>query len=223
MSEPLGSVEAMTGTPDTTGTPGATGAPGTEATKDGLPSLPFESAQAWERWLAEHYETAPGIWIKIARKGSGIPSVTMPEAIEVALCHGWIDSQRVQSGEEEYYLQRFTPRTARSKWSKVNCAKVEELVAAGRMGPGGLREIERAKADGRWEAAYDPPSEATVPDDLRAAFDANPVAAEFFATLDSRNRYAVLHRIQDARRPETRARRIEKYVTMLASREKIYP
>ena len=198
---------------------GATPFPGTP---DGLPALAFESADAWESWLAEHHDTARGVWIKVARSGSGVPSVTISEAIEVALCHGWIDGRR-QSGDETYYLQRFTPRTARSKWSKVNRAKAEELIAAGRMRPGGLREVERAKADGRWEAAYDPPSRIAVPDDLRAALDANPAAAEFFATLDSRNRYAVLHRVQDAKRPETRARRIAKYVAMLAAKQKIHP
>lgn len=202
---------------------GASGDTEAGSTPDGLPSLPFESAQAWERWLSEHHGSERGVWIKLARKGSGIPSVTMPEAVEGALCHGWIDSQARSSGEEGYYLQRFTPRTARSKWSKVNCARVEELIAAGRMGPAGLREVERAKADGRWEAAYAPMSTATVPDDLRAALDANPTAGEFFATLDSRNRYAVLHRVQDAKRAETRARRIEKYVAMLAAGEKLYP
>jgi uncharacterized protein YdeI (YjbR/CyaY-like superfamily) len=182
----------------------------------------FASADDWEAWLREHHDTAPGVWIKFARKGSGIPTLTYMEALHAALCFGWIDGQ-ARGLDDAFYLQRFTPRRARSIWSKRNRDFATALIESGRMQPAGLREVERAKADGRWDAAYDAPSTATVPDDLRAALDANPGAAEFFAGLSGRNRYAVLHRIQTAKRPETRARRIEKFVAMLAAGEKIYP
>jgi uncharacterized protein YdeI (YjbR/CyaY-like superfamily) len=148
--------------------------------------------------------------------------VTHAEALDIALCHGWIDGQR-QPFDGEWFLQRFTPRRARSNWSKVNREKVAALVAAGRMQPRGLAEVERAKADGRWAAAYDPASKAAVPDDLQRALDANPAARDFFATLKGNNRYAILYRIQDAKRPETRARRIETFVAMLADGKTFYP
>jgi uncharacterized protein YdeI (YjbR/CyaY-like superfamily) len=186
-----------------------------------LPTLAFESAEAWERWLAENHEAVPGVWLKLAKKGSGIPSVTFAEALDGALCYGWIDGQSA-SVDEEFYRQRFVPRRPRSTWSKRNRENVARLTLAGRMQPAGLRQVELAKADGRWEAAYDPPSTATVPDDLRAALDRNPAAAEFFASLDAQNRYAILHRIQIARKPETRARRIETFVAMLGEEKKLY-
>ncbi len=177
----------------------------------------------WEAWLEGHHATAPeGLWLKIAKKGSGIESVSYTQAVEVALCYGWIDGQ-VRSFDEDYYLQRFTPRRPRSKWSKVNRKKVTELIKRGEMKAAGLREVERAKTDGRWDAAYDSPSTATVPDDLRRELDKNERAREFFSELDGRNRYAILYQIQDAKRPETRARRIAKYVSMLAEQEKPYP
>jgi uncharacterized protein YdeI (YjbR/CyaY-like superfamily) len=182
----------------------------------------FESVEAWERWLAEHHDEPDGVWIRLARKGSGIRSVTQPEAVETALRYGWIDGQ-ARSFDERFYLQRFTPRRARSMWSKRNREIATALIAAGRMEPPGLREVERAKADGRWEAAYDAPSGATVPEDLQAALDADTRAAAFFATLDSRNRYAILHRIQTAKKPETRARRIAAFVAMLAEGRTLYP
>lgn len=160
--------------------------------------------------------------VKIAKKASGIPSVTYAEALEVALCYGWIDGQRNRF-DDQWFLQRFTPRRPRSNWSKVNCAKVERLMEEGRMRPPGLAEVERARADGRWAAAYDAPSTATVPDDLQRALDRNPAAAAFFATLNSQNRYAILYRIQDAKKPETRARRIEKFVAMLDEGTRIHP
>ncbi len=190
--------------------------------RDALPVIPFASRDAWDAWLAEHHEDADGVWIKIAKKGSGIESVTHPEALEVALCYGWIDGLRDRL-DDEYFLQRFTPRRPRSKWSKINCGKATELIEQGRMRPAGLKEVERAKADGRWDAAYDPWSTVTVPDDLQRELDRNDTAREFFATLDSRNRYAILYRIQDAKKPETRARRVEQYVAMLSRREKLYP
>jgi uncharacterized protein YdeI (YjbR/CyaY-like superfamily) len=185
--------------------------------------LPFATAEAWEEWLRANHDTRPGgVWIKFARKASGIPTVTYMEALHAALCYGWIDGQ-ARSFDERFYLQRFTPRRARSIWSKRNVAFATALIESGRMQPAGLREIERAKADGRWDAAYDGPSAATVPDDLQAALDANPAAAEFFAGLSGQNRYAILHRVQTARKPETRARRIETFVAMLERGETLHP
>jgi uncharacterized protein YdeI (YjbR/CyaY-like superfamily) len=187
-----------------------------------LETRPFASASEWEAWLRANHATAPGVWIRFARKGSGVASVTYMEALQEALRFGWIDGQ-ARSVDEAWYEQRFTPRRARSIWSKRNRGFAEALIAAGRMEPAGLAEVERAKADGRWDAAYDAPSTATVPDDLRAALDASPEAAAFFATLKGQNRYAILHRIQTARRPETRARRIERFVAMLERGETLYP
>jgi uncharacterized protein YdeI (YjbR/CyaY-like superfamily) len=172
--------------------------------------------------LEEQHAVSDGVRIKIAKKATGIPTVTHEEALDVALCYGWIDGQRDRF-DDEWFLQRFTPRRRRSNWSKVNRAKAERLIEEGRMRPGGLAEIERALADGRWDAAYDAQSTATVPDDLQKALDENPAAAAFFATLNSQNRYAILHRVQDAKRPETRARRIEKFVAMLNEGSKLYP
>ncbi|WP_341676895.1 YdeI/OmpD-associated family protein [Niveibacterium sp. SC-1] len=175
----------------------------------------FENAAAWQRWLERHHAAATGLWLKFAKKDSGYRSLSLGEAIEVALCLGWIDSRK-ETLDADFWILRFTPRGARSRWSQINCAKVEALISAGRMQPAGLAEIDRAKSDGRWEAAYAPQSRATVPDDLRAALDAQPAAAAFFLTLSAQNRYAVLHRIAEAKKPETRARRIEKFVAMLA-------
>jgi uncharacterized protein YdeI (YjbR/CyaY-like superfamily) len=190
--------------------------------KPELPIIPFASREAWEAWLEEEHAASEGLWLKIAKRGSGIETVTFVEALDVALCYGWIDSQRA-GFDGRYFLQRFTSRKPRSKWSQVNREKVAKLIEAGRMKPAGLREVERAKADGRWDAAYEPQSTATVPDDLCAELEKNVVAREFFETLNSTNRYAILHRIQDARKPETRARRIAKYVAMLAEGKKLYP
>jgi uncharacterized protein YdeI (YjbR/CyaY-like superfamily) len=190
--------------------------------KPDLPIIPFASRDAWEAWLEEHHTTWDGLWLKIAKQGSGLETVSYAQALEVALCYGWIDGQKA-SFDDHYWLQRFTPRRARSKWSKVNRQKATELIEKGEMKPAGLKEVERAKADGRWGAAYDAQSTATVPDDLRRELDKNGTAREFFAKLDSRNRYAILYQIQDAKRPQTRARRIEKYVAMLSERKKLYP
>jgi len=186
------------------------------------PTLEFSSQEAWRAWLAEHHESASGVWIRFARKGSGVESVTHDEALEVALAHGWIDA-RAGKGDETHWVQRFTPRSARSTWSKINRAKAEALIASGEMQPAGLREVERAKADGRWERAYDAPSKATVPEDLQRELDADPSAAAFFAALDSRNRYSILHRLETAKRPETRARRLAQFTAMLKAGEKIHP
>ncbi|HEX2181278.1 MAG TPA: YdeI/OmpD-associated family protein [Rubrobacteraceae bacterium] len=186
-----------------------------------LPVIPFASRDAWAAWLDEQHATSDGLWLKIAKKGSGIETVTYAEAVEAALCYGWIDGQ-VRKFDEDYYLQRFTPRRARSKWSKINRQKATELIERGEMKPAGLREVERARADGRWDAAYDAPSTAQVPDDLLRELEKNDPAREFFETLDGRNRYAILYQIGDAKRPETRARRIEKFVAMLSEGKKIY-
>ncbi|GAA3171255.1 YdeI/OmpD-associated family protein [Nonomuraea roseoviolacea] len=190
--------------------------------KQDLPTLAFPSRTAFETWLEAEHDASPGLWLKIAKKGSGIPSVSYAEALDVALCFGWIDGQK-RSYDAEHWLQRFTPRTARSKWSKVNRVRAEELITAGAMRPAGLAQIEAARADGRWEAAYEPQRTAEVPDDLRAALDADPAAAAFFATLDSRNRFSILHRVGDAKKATTRAARIEKFVAMLREHKKIHP
>jgi uncharacterized protein YdeI (YjbR/CyaY-like superfamily) len=190
--------------------------------KQDLPIVAFPSKDAFEKWLETEHDRSPGLWLKIAKKDSGIASVSYSEALDVALCFGWIDGQKGKL-DAEYCLQRFTPRKARSRWSKVNRDRAEELIASGAMRPAGLARIEEAKADGRWEAAYASQKNAAVPDDLQAALDADPAAAAFFATLDSTNRFAILYRIGDAKRPATRAARIEKFVAMLRENKKIYP
>ncbi len=190
--------------------------------KDNFPVLSFETASAWETWLAEHYADTGGIWLKIAKKESRLPSVTYAEALDSALCYGWIDGQKA-AFNEQYWLQKFTPRRPKSIWSKINCDKVDALIAEGRMQPAGMRQVELAKADGRWDLAYASQSKITVPEDFQSELDKNQEAQEFFKTLNSVNRYAVLHRIQIAKKPETRAALIEKYIWMLAKHEKLYP
>ena len=175
----------------------------------------FRSPAAWEKWLAANHESALGIWIKFAKKDSGIATVVYKEALDVALCYGWIDGQ-VKSIDATYYQQRFTPRRAKSKWSKINCGHVARLIDAGKMRPAGLKQVDLAKADGRWDAAYDSPKNVQAPDDLLTALETVPAAAKLFATLNSRNRYAILYTVHGAKRPETRARRIENFVKMLA-------
>jgi uncharacterized protein YdeI (YjbR/CyaY-like superfamily) len=189
-----------------------------------LPVLSFATPADWRDWLQANHASAPGVWLRYAKKASGIPSVTYVEAVLEALCFGWIDGQAARDPDdpEHYSRQRYTPRAARSKWSKINVGRAEELIAAGRMAPAGIAEVERAKADGRWAAAYDAPSTASVPDDLQAALDANPKAAAFFATLKGNNRYAILHRIQTVKRPETRARKIAEYVAMCERGETLH-
>lgn len=182
----------------------------------------FESAEAFEAWLGRHHDSSPGTWLKLRKKAPGVVALDYAQALDVALCYGWIDGQKGKF-DDEFWLQRFTPRKAKSKWSKINRDKVAALVEQGRMRPPGLAEVERAKADGRWEAAYDGAKSAGVPDDLAEALAANPAAAEFFETLDGRNRYAILYRVQDVKKAETRVRRIEKFVTMLAEKKKLYP
>jgi uncharacterized protein YdeI (YjbR/CyaY-like superfamily) len=182
--------------------------------KPDLPIMPFASRKDWEAWLDEHHASSPGVWLKIAKSDAGIPTVTYAEALEAALCYGWIDGQK-GAFDERFWLQRFTPRKPRSRWSRLNREKAEALLRAKRMKPAGLREIERAKADGRWDAAYASPKNAAVPEDLQAALDRDPKARAFFATLSSANRYAILYRIQEAKKPDTRARRIATFVAML--------
>lgn len=189
--------------------------------KKGLPIVAFESAQAWESWLSEHHPSSKGLWVKLAKKAAGIPSVTYDELVEVALCYGWIDGQ-AGAYDDSYWLQKFTARGPRSKWSKINRAKAGKLIESGRMQAAGLAAIERAKTNGTWELAYDPQSSSPMPDELQAALDANPEAAAFFETLNSRNRYAILYRVHDAKRPETRARRIAQFIEMLSRGEKFY-
>jgi len=184
--------------------------------------LPFASSAEFERWLAKHHRKAAVVWIKYAKKGSGEPSITMTEAVDVALCYGWIDGQSKSLGER-YYLQRFTPRRAASIWSKINRGRVERLIQDGRMRPAGLAEVERAKADGRWDAAYDSPKTAAVPDDLLRALEGRPTAKAAFAKLTGMNRYSILHRLQTAKQPQTRARQIEGFVTMLEASEVPHP
>jgi uncharacterized protein YdeI (YjbR/CyaY-like superfamily) len=187
--------------------------------KDGRPILQFESREAFRDWLARNGGTSEGIWLKFAKKNSGVPSVVYDEALDVALCYGWIDSQLL-SLDERFYLQRFTPRGPKSKWSQVNCRKVTELIARGEMSPGGMKQIDAAKADGRWDAAYAAQSEITVPDDFRKLLERHKRAAEFFKNLSKRHRFAILYRIQDAKKPETRQRRLETYLKMLKAGEK---
>ncbi len=186
-----------------------------------LPTLAFADVRAFSTWLAANHATSRGAWLRLAKKASGTPSVTYAEAIGVALAWGWIDGQK-RPGDATSWLQKFSPRGARSIWSKINRDKATALIAAGSMQPPGLAEVERARRDGRWDAAYDAPSRAAVPEDLAAALAANPRAAAFFATIDAANRYSVLFRIQTAKKPETRARRIEHFVAMLARHEKIH-
>jgi uncharacterized protein YdeI (YjbR/CyaY-like superfamily) len=187
-----------------------------------LPVLPFERQKDWAVWLGKNHATSSGVWLKLARKASGIKSVTYDEALEVALCYGWIDGQK-KSSDEMSWLQKFTPRSPKSIWSKINTEKALRLIESGRMKPAGLKAVESAKQDGRWDAAYASQSKAVAPDDLQAELDRNAKAKAFFATLDSRNRYAILHRIHTAKKAETRAKRIEQFIRMLEKKEKIYP
>jgi uncharacterized protein YdeI (YjbR/CyaY-like superfamily) len=188
---------------------------------DPLSLIEFPDAEAWARWL-EHNPESAGVWLKIAKKQAPASTVSHPEALETALCFGWIDGQRAPL-DEHYWRQRFTPRKRRSKWSQINREKAERLIAEGRMRPSGQAQVTAAKQDGRWEAAYEPQGSATVPEDFQRELDRNPDAKAFFETLRGVNRYAFLYRIQDAKRPETRAKRIAKFVAMLNNSETFYP
>jgi uncharacterized protein YdeI (YjbR/CyaY-like superfamily) len=183
--------------------------------------LRFATPRGFEAWLRKNHASSDGIWLLVAKADADEPTVTYPQAVELALCYGWIDGQK-KGLDEQHWLQRFTPRRARSLWSKVNRQKAEALIQSGRMKPSGMAEIVRARSDGRWAAAYDGARTAVVPPDLQAALDAQPEARRFFAQLDGANRYAVLWRVQTAKRPETRSRRIEALVEMLARGEKIH-
>ena len=188
---------------------------------DDLPVHLFATHSDLEAWLGDNHGSSPGIWLKIAKKGSGVESVDYAEALELALCFGWIDSQK-RGLDESFFLQRFTPRRPRGKWSQINRTKAEELIAAGAMRSAGLAEVEAAKADGRWDAAYAGQRAATVPEDLRQELDRSPAAREFFESLDAANRYAILYRLQEAKKPETRERRLRKFIAMLERGEKIH-
>ena len=186
-----------------------------------LLTLPFASEAEWEQWLEENHALADGVWVKMAKKETGIASVNHPQALDVALCFGWIDGQRLKF-DEQYFLQKFTPRRSKSPWSKVNQDKVAALIEQGRMREAGLQEIERAKADGRWAMAYESQSKMGVPDDFQQELDKNPAAQVFFNQLNSVNRYAILYRITTAKKVDTRQKRIEKFIAMLNEGKKIY-
>lgn len=188
---------------------------------DDLPILHFASAAEMEEWLEGNHAGCEGIWLKIAKKGSGIAGVTYAEALEPALCFGWIDSQK-RGFDERFFLQRFTPRRPGGRWSRINREKAEALIASGAMRPAGLAEVEAAKADGRWEAAYPGQRTAEVPEDLQRELDRSEAARSFFAELDGANRYAILYRLEDAKKPETRERRLRRFVAMLERGEKIH-
>lgn len=193
-----------------------------KARKPELERLLCASRDAWSAWLAASHASSPGVWLQLAKKGSATLGVTHAEALDVALRYGWIDGQTAKL-DDDYFLQRFTPRGPRSRWSRINREAVASLHERGQLEPSGIAAMERAKADGRWAAAYEPASTATVPDDLQRALEGNPGARAFFATLSSQNRYAILYRIHDAKRPETRARRIEQFVAMLAEGKTVHP
>ena len=191
-------------------------------TKSGLAVLAFASAEAWEAWLARQPRTSPGLWLTLAKKGVDAPKLTKQEAIDGALIHGWIDGQ-LGALDEDYFLIRFTPRRAKSRWSKLNCERAEKLMSAGRLAPAGLAEIEAAKADGRWEAAYQSQSTVAIPDDLRKALAASRAARDFFEGLDSANRYAILYRLHHTKDAATRKARLVKFIAMLETGETIHP
>ncbi|MEX0799877.1 MAG: YdeI/OmpD-associated family protein [Dehalococcoidia bacterium] len=186
------------------------------------PTLSFRSPEEWEEWLDENHDRAAGVWLRMFKKGSGQTSITYAGALDVALCYGWIDSQ-ARGLDDVSYVQKFTPRRARSPWSKRNTQHIERLTKAGRMRPAGLAQVEAAMRDGRWTSAYDSPSDATMPEDFLAALEANAKAKAFFATLNKRNTYPIAYRLQSAKRPETRERRIRAIIDMLAKGEKFYP
>jgi uncharacterized protein YdeI (YjbR/CyaY-like superfamily) len=182
--------------------------------RNGLAILEFADPPAWEFWLDEHHASASGVWLKLAKRGAAGATVTYAQALEVALCFGWIDGQKAAL-DESFWLQRFTARGPRSRWSQINRQKATELIELGRMRPAGLAQVDAARADGRWAAAYEPQSRATVPPDLQAALDAEPEAKAFFETLTGAARYAFCYRLTTVKRPETRARRIARYVELL--------
>lgn len=185
-----------------------------------LPVLPFANKKKWTSWLAKEHARSSGVWLQLAKKDSGIPSVTYEEAVDVALCYGWIDGQK-KSYDDRYWLQKFTPRGPKSIWSKINTGKAERLIASGEMQPAGLKAVEAARQDGRWEAAYASQKNIAIPEDFQAALDQSKKAKASFAALKSAERYSILFRIQTAKKPETRAKRIQQFVEMLEKNEKI--
>jgi len=191
---------------------------------DTLPTLSFPDQPAWDEWLHAHHAQSAGVWLKLAKTGAGdTPAATLAyaQALDIALCYGWIDGQK-KALDARYWLQRFTPRRPRSAWSRINRDKATALINAGKMQPAGLREVRAAQRDGRWDAAYEGQRNAQVPPDLQAALDANPKAKAFFEGLDSKNRYAILYRLQAAKKPETRAKNVEKFVGMMERGERVY-
>jgi uncharacterized protein YdeI (YjbR/CyaY-like superfamily) len=190
--------------------------------KDMVDVLEFGSTEEWVRWLSANHENSPGVWVRLAKKSCPKPMLAHPEALDAALCHGWIDAQK--KGESETtWLQRFTPRAKKSLWSKINCTKALALIDSGTMRPAGIREVERAKADGRWDAAYDSFRTAEVSDDLQSALDASPKAQAFFKTLNSTNRYSILWRVQTAKTAATRSKRIVQMIEMLDDGKMFHP
>ena len=187
-----------------------------------LPVIPLQSQEEWEEWLADNHATSNGVWLQFFKKASGKKTITHAEALDEALCYGWIDGQS-KSYDDESWLQKFTPRRARSVWSKVNIQNVERLIQAGKMKPAGLQQIEAAKLDGRWERAYDSPSNATVPDDFLQELEKDKKAKAFFDTLNKANTYAIIYRLQTAKKPETRQRRMRAILEMLSKGEKFHP
>jgi uncharacterized protein YdeI (YjbR/CyaY-like superfamily) len=192
----------------------------TAVIKDGLPVILFETQESWSKWL-EINESAAGIWVQIAKKGSGINSINYQETLEVALCFGWIDGVK-NTFDDKSWVQRFTPRKPNSKWSKINRNKAEELITVGKMRPSGMAAIELAKQKGIWEAAYDSQKNATIPDDLQKELYKNPEAAEFFSSLNSVNKYAIIYRLQVSRNPEIRTKKLAQFIEMLIRKEKLH-
>jgi uncharacterized protein YdeI (YjbR/CyaY-like superfamily) len=184
-------------------------------------TLTFATPAEWEAWISAHVDLQEGVWVKLAKKGARVPTLSKAEALDIALCYGWIDGQG-KSIDEHYWVQRFVPRRAKSIWSKRNREHIARLIAEGRMKPSGMAEVDRAKADGRWDAAYDPPSTSVIPEDFQKALDKSPKAKAFYATLNKANTYAILWRIQNAKKPETRVRKIGEFVTMLERGEKFH-
>lgn len=189
--------------------------PGPEVSGSERNPLLFSTLTDWERWLAEHHTDSAGVWLKIAKKGSPTVTVHYPEVLDAAICHGWIDARR-QTYDDSFFLQRFTPRGPRSKWSRVNRDKATALIDQGRMREAGLAQVRAAQADGRWDGAYEPQSQATIPDDFQRALDQNPAARDFFATLTGSRRYSFLYRLHHVRTPAKRAARIAGYIALLS-------
>lgn len=192
-----------------------------------LPTLSFESQQSWEDWLQANHASSKGIWLKIAKKETGIPSMHAVEARDVAFCYGWMDGPKVwfgdqRTGFEGYWLHQFLPRGPKSRWSKISCARAAALLSAGRMQPAGLQQVELAKADGRWKMAYDPQRQSAIPEDLQRALDRTPQAQAFFNTLDIDSRFHILYRIQTANQPKNRAALIKAFSDLLANHIKLY-